>query len=200
LATRLNLTVVFAIVFGLALTLAACGGSGGNSDEEQITVAIRSAATGASPGSCKKYETQAFMAQNTESEGAKALSECEAHAKETKDNPKAVAVSKVKVDGTKATADVAFTGGGFDGQVVTIALVKVGDRWMLDRTTSFAKLDKAKLIEQFEAKLTDPANKISKKTSSCFVKALEKDSQAKVEELVLSGSTEPVTKLIESCS
>ena len=120
--------------------------------------------------------------------------------KEAKDNPKSVVVSKVKIEGNNATADAAFTGGGFNGQTATIALVKVGDQWKLDETKGFAKLDRAKLIEQFETKLADPENEISKKAAACFVKAVEKAPQARVEELVLSNSTEPVAKLIESCS
>jgi len=192
------------------IALTACGssgssgssGSGGSSgsDEEQITTAIRAVTTSINPADCKKLETQAFMAQNTQSEGAKAVSACEQHAKEVKYNPKAVVVSKVKVNGTKATADVAFTGGGFDGQTAAIALVKEGDQWKLDKTTGFAKLDRAKLVDQFEAQFTDPANKISRSTTSCFVKAVEDEPRAKVEELLLSGSSEPISKLIKSCS
>lgn len=199
---RFYILFVAAAVLAPALGLAACGssGGGGSDEEEQIAVAIRTVTTGTNPADCKKFETQSFMAQNTESEGAKAVSECEQHAKEVKGNPKSIKVSKVKVDGNKGSADVAFTGGGFDGQIAMVALVKEGGQWKLDKTTGFAKLDRAKLAKQFETQLNDPANKISKKTAACFIKAVESDPQPKVEELLLSGSTEPVTKLIESCS
>jgi hypothetical protein len=201
LSKRFFFFFLFAPTLLLALGVTACGSSGGGGgDEDQITAAIRTVALGTDPAACKKYETQSFMAQNTQSEGAKAVSACEQHAKEAKGNPKSVALSKVEVNGTRATADVAFTGGGFNGQTAAIALVKEGDQWKLDKTTGFAKLDRAKLIEQFEAKLTDPANKISKSVASCFVKAVEKEPQAKVEELVLSGSSEPIVELIKSCS
>lgn len=192
--------IISALMVASVFALVACGSSGGSADEEQITVAIRRVTTGTNPADCKKFETQSFMAQTTQSEGAKAVSACEQSAKEAKGNPKSVVVSKVEVDGTKATADVAFTGGGFDGQVTTIALVKEGDQWKLDKAVRFAKLDRAKLVEQFEPQLSNPANKISKSTASCFVKAVEKEPQAKVEELVLSGSQEPIAELIKSCS
>jgi hypothetical protein len=202
LAKRFYIPSVVSVVLALVVALAACGSSGGGSsdEEEQIAVAIRTVTTGTNPADCKKFETQSFMAQNTQSEGAKAVSECEQHAKEVKGNPKSIKVSKVEVDGKKGSADVAFTGGGFDGQIATVALVKEGGQWKLDKTTGFAKLNRAKLAEQFETELNDPANKISKKAAACFIKAVERDPQPKVEELVLSGSAEPVTKLIESCS
>ena len=53
-----------ALMVLLALAIGACGSSG-SSDEEQISTAIRSAATGTDPAGCKQFETQRFMAQNT---------------------------------------------------------------------------------------------------------------------------------------
>jgi len=51
----------------------------------------------------------------------------------------AVTISNVEVDGAKATAEVEFEGGGFNGQVLEVALVEAGGDWKLDQTTGFAK-------------------------------------------------------------
>lgn len=190
-------------VLSIALTFAltACG-SGGNSGDEkdQIAIVIREATTGGKPADCKRLETLPFMEQTVQIKGKEALKACEEHLSEVKDNPKAVVVSKVAVEGSGATADVAFTGGGFNGQTATIALVKDGDQWKLDKIEGFAKFNRAKLIEQFETKLADASSAFKKSTVSCFVKKMEKASEAEIEELVLSGSAEPVTQLLEVCS
>jgi hypothetical protein len=185
-----------------ALYLAACGGDsgGGNSDSDQIAAAIRQVSMGSAPASCKKFETQAFMEQDNQAKGKEAVKACEEDVTEVKDNPKSVAVSKVEVDGSKATADVAFKGGGFDGQVLAVALVKTGGQWKLAKAERFAKFDKANLVEQFGDELADPSNEIKKSTATCFVEALKKMSQQEIEELVLSGSSEPTAQLIETCS
>jgi ABC-type glycerol-3-phosphate transport system substrate-binding protein len=201
LSNRRFLISVFVVVSMLAL--AACGSSGGSgggsSDEDQISAAIK-VVTSSDPAGCKKFETQAFMEQSTQTSGKEAVKSCEEHLKEAKDNPKSVAISKVKVVGTGATADVAFTGGGFNGQVTTIGLLKEGGQWKLNKVEGFAKLDTAKLAEEFETQLSGPTSTFSKKTIACVVRGVEKASRAKAEELLLSGSAEPVAKLVKSCS
>jgi len=197
--------LVSAFVIASMLAFAACGSSGGStssagsSDEEQISAAIK-VVTSADPSGCKKFETQSFMEQSTQTSGKEAVKSCEEHLKEAKDNPKSVVVSKVKVVGSGATADVAFTGGGFNGQVTTIGLRKEGSQWKLNHVEGFAKLDTAKLAEEFETQLSSPTSRLSKKAVACVVGEVEKASRAKAEELLLSGSTEPVAKLVESCS
>ena len=186
--------------FMLATALAACGGGGGNNDETEIKASIDRAITSGKPTACKKFETLGFMEQTTQTAGKEALKACEEHVSEVKDNPKAVAVTRVTVDGSKGTAQVTFTGGGFDKQTVLVTLAKEGEQWKLDKIKRIVKLDKASLVKQFETQLSDPRNSISKKTVSCFVKKMEGQSQEELEELVLSGSTEPVSQLIEQCS
>ncbi len=181
-----------------ALALAACGSSG-NSDESQIEEAIETSATSNDPASCKKLSTQQFMEQTTRSEGSEAVKECEKQASD-ETGAEAAAVSNVEVEGSKATADVALTGGSFDGQTVEVALVKESDQWKLDELTGFAKFDKAKLIEAFETSLAEPSSEVSKSLASCLVESFEAGSQEEFEELLLSGSAEGLEELAEACS
>lgn len=75
------------------------------------------------------------------SEGAEAVKTCEKEASE-ESGAESASVSNVEVDGSKATADVALTGGSLDGQGVEVALVKQGDQWKLDEITGFTSSTK----------------------------------------------------------
>lgn len=181
-----------------ALALAACGSSG-KSDESQIEEAVETSATSTDPADCTKLATQQFMEQTTQSEGSEAVKSCEKEASEG-ESAEAVTVSNVEVEGSKATAEVAITGGGFDGQSVEVALVKEGDQWKLDEITGFVKFDKAKLIEAFEKEFAKPSSEVSESLASCLVESFEAGSQEEFEELLLSGSAEGFEELAEACS
>lgn len=189
------------LLIALALALAACGSSdSGGDDEGQITATIRTVATGTNASNCTKLETQAFAEQSAQSEGKEAVKQCEEKAPDATNNPKSVTISKVEVDGSEATADTSFVGGGFDGQTATIALVKDGDQWKLDEIARFAKFDRTRLVEQFEVEFEDPSNEVKKNVADCLVKALNKTSQAEFEVLLLGNSPKPIEELTESCS
>jgi hypothetical protein len=179
-----------------ALALAACGS--GNSDESQIEEAVETSATSTDPADCTKLATQRFVEQTTQSEGAEALKTCEKEASE-ESGATAADVSNVEVDGSKATADVALTGGGLDGQGVNVALVKEGDQWKLDEITGFTKFNQAKVIETLEEQFAKPSNEVSKSLASCITSSFEEAPQAQFEEALLSPSTEGFEELAGSC-
>jgi len=181
-----------------ALAFAACGSSG-SSDEDQITEAIQTSATSTDPTVCAEFQTQAFMEQSSDKEGKEAVEQCEEDATKGDENAESVAVSEVEVEGSSSTADAAFTGGSFDGQTLSVALVKEGDQWQLDEITGFVKLDNVKLAETLEEKLEE-TKEIPAETASCIVETFEESSQSEVEELLLSGSSEPFVELAEECS
>jgi ABC-type glycerol-3-phosphate transport system substrate-binding protein len=182
------------------LALAACGGGGGDSsaEEDSIEAAIVRSATTADPANCTEVETQAFVEQSSDESGAAALKECEKEAKDSSSNAKTVKVTKVKIDGSEATADAAITGGGFDGQVVSISLVEEDGTWKLDQLTGFAKLDTAKLAKIFGEKL-EATGELSPEQTSCIVEGVEAAPKSQAEELVLSGSSQPLVELAEGC-
>jgi hypothetical protein len=179
-----------------ALALVACGG--GNSDESEIEEAVEVSATSKDPADCKKLSTQNFMEQTTRSEGAEAVKGCEQNATDGV-GAKSVKVSEVEVDGSKATADAALTGGSFDGQSLKIALVKEGDQWKLDELAGFAKFDEAKVIEILESQFNEPSSGVSKSQASCIVESFEEAPEAELEEALLSGATKGFEEIAEGC-
>ena len=179
-----------------ALVLAACGG--GSSEESQIEEAIEKSVTSTDPADCDKLETQKFMEQTTRESGAAAVKKCEEEA-ENEEGAESVAVSGVEVEGSSATAEAALTGGVLNGQAVEVALVKEGEQWKLDEAVKITKLDRAKLVEAFKQQLAKAAGELTPRLVACFVKAFEGDSQAEVEELLLSGSTRPLEEVAEAC-
>ena len=183
-----------------ALTFAACGSSGAG-DEDQITEAIETLATGTDPANCAKLSTAAFMEQSTQKEGKEASEQCEEEAGEPDKNAESATVSNVEVEGDEATAEVAFTGGGFDGQTLEVALLKEGDQWKLNEVEGFSKLDKTALVEQFEKEFESSSSSgVSEETAVCIEEAFEESTQAEIEEYLLSGSPEAISELVEECS
>jgi hypothetical protein len=181
-----------------AFVLSACGGGGGSSDESQIEEAIENSATSSSPANCTKLQTQAFTEQTTSNQGAEAVKECETEAKE-ENEADAVAVTNVEVDGSEASAEAAFTGSSFDGQTLEIGLVKDGDQWKLDEVAGFAKLDKTKLVEALATQF-ESGGEVNEELATCVEEGFEESSQPEIEELLLSGSSEPIEELAEECS
>ena len=111
-----------------------------------------------------------------------------------------MAVTNVEVEGSEATADAAFTGSTFDGQAISVALVKDGDQWKLNEVVGFAKLDKTALVESLAEELEDPSSEVNEETAVCIEEGFEEASQPEVEELLFSGSHEPIEELAESCA
>lgn len=180
-----------------ALALVACGSSG-NSDESQIEETIETSATSTDPADCMKLETQQFMEQTTQERGKAAVTKCEKEA-EAEEGAESASVSKVEVSGSSATAEAALTGGGLGGQAVEVALVKDGDQWKLDEVVKFTKFDRAKLIEYFEEEFSKSSNELPSKLAGCFIEAFQEGSQAEIEELLFSPSSQGFEEIAEAC-
>ncbi|HEX6455842.1 MAG TPA: hypothetical protein VF009_04920 [Solirubrobacterales bacterium] len=186
-----------ALLFALALGLAACGG-GGESDEEKITATIENAATSNDPAVCGETQTLAFMEQTSGSSAKAAEKECEEEAKAGEGQPESVNVSNVKVNGDKATAEVEFKGGTLDGQTPEVALVEEGGDWKLDELTGFAKFDPASLIASLGEKLAEDPN-VKPQVAGCIVEGAEQLSKAELESLVVENNFRPIGEIAEGC-
>ncbi|MGZ5310219.1 MAG: Rv0361 family membrane protein [Solirubrobacterales bacterium] len=127
-----RLLAMLAVLLAVPFMLAACGGDDGDSDEDKITEVIETSATGTDPADCTELQTQAFNEQTTFETGEAATASCEEDAADNSDDPESVEVANVEVDGKSATAEVTFTGGGFDGSTLAVSLVKEDDQWKLD--------------------------------------------------------------------
>lgn len=194
---KLHLLLPVALL-ALALGLVACGG-GGESGEDKIVSTIEESATSTDPSICKETETTAFMEQTNSGSGADAVKECEEETEEEDANdPDSVEVSKVKVDGGKATANVKFEGGSFDGQTAEVALVEEDGDWKLDELAGFANFDPSQIIQAL-AKQLEAEPEIEPQVASCIVEGLEEAPADEIESLVLENNTQPIVELAESC-
>lgn len=195
---KLHLALLPALLLALALGLAACGG-GGESDEDTIASVIEESAIGTDPAICGETQTLNFMEQTNSSSGKAAEKECEKETEEEDSNdPDSVDVSKVRVDGGKATADVGFNGGSYDQDILEVALVEEGGSWKLDELTGFAKFDPDGFVAAFAEQLEKEPG-IEPQTASCIVEALEEAPKDELEALVIENNTQPVVELAESC-
>lgn len=180
-----------------ALALVACGG--GSSDESEIEEAIETSATTGDPSNCTKLETANFVEQSTSESGKAAIKACEEEAKKDPESrAESVEVTEVEVDGSKATANAAISGGSLDSQTVSIALVEE-DGWKLDELTGFVKLDQGALAQVFETQL-EKSGELNSKQTSCIVEGIEEMPQAEIEEVILSGNSTPIEELAEGCA
>jgi ABC-type glycerol-3-phosphate transport system substrate-binding protein len=191
---KLHLALLPALL--LALALAACGG-GGESDEDKIVSTIEEAATSNDPSVCSETQTLSFMEQTTGSSGKEAEKACEQEVESGEDQPDSVKVSEVKVDGGSATADAAFKGGPFDGQVLELALVEE-DGWKLDELSGFAEFDPEGLVDAFAEQIENEPG-IEPETASCFIEGIEGLSDSELESVVLESNTEVFGEFAESC-
>jgi len=177
--------------------LSACGDSGSESEEGQIEEVIVASATNTDPAKCEELNTQKFIEQLAQSDGAAAVKECEEEA-EDDEGADSVSVSAIAIDGESATADVAVAGGGFDGQSLEIGLVKEGAEWKVDEFVKFTDLDQEKLVRVFERE-AKASGELDDELVACFVDAFEEATQAEIEDFLLSGSPRELELVAEAC-
>jgi ABC-type glycerol-3-phosphate transport system substrate-binding protein len=180
-----------------ALALVACGGSG-SSDEGKIEEAIETSATASDPTNCTKLETLAFSEQSSGESGKAAIVKCEEEAKDPEGKAESVAVSEVEVDGSKATANAAITGGSLEGQTASIALVEEDGQWKLDQITGFVKLNQAQLASVFAEQL-EKNDEVTPEITACIVAGIEAAPKGEAEEFVLDPANRALGELAESC-
>jgi hypothetical protein len=194
---KLHLLLLPAALLALVFGLVACGG--GESDEDKVVETIETSATSTDPAECKELATQEFLEQTELEEGAAAVKSCEESAEDTSDDPDSVEVSKVKVDGSDASADVAFTGGNFDGQALSVALVEEDGDWKMSEVTAFVKLDQEKLASSFEKTFKTGEDAIDPELASCIGEVMRDLDKSEVEELLFGGSSDPIVEIVEGC-
>ncbi len=195
---RILETFVLALVAGALL--AACGGSSGDDSDEagQITAAISTSVTSSDPADCTRLETQRFLAQIHFIPGPAAVKACQQDAPDTRDDPDSVDVTNIEVDGSTATADVAFHGGGFDGSTLAVSLAKEGGQWKLDHIDDIPKFDLAGFEKAFTQRLGRD-NHAAPQALDCVSKALNQAGPEPVKTALISGDTSQLLALIAPC-
>ena len=193
-----RLTILAAVAVAATLTLAACGGDddGGSDDEADITEAIEASATENDPANCTELQTQAFTEQTEFATGEEAVTSCEEDVDETAAD--SVEVENIEVDGDAATAEVAVTGAGLDGQTIGLSLVKEGDQWKLDSFDEFVTFDKDAFVAAFSEELaSDP--EVPAEVVTCIEDSLTTADDATIQSAFLSGDENDLVGLFGTC-
>lgn len=186
-----------------ALALAACGSGGGSGssssgDQAQITTVIRTSVTSTDPADCTRLETQAYLNQIHFTRGPAAVQACRQSAPDTRDHPDSTRVANIKVDGDNATADVTFHGGGFDGSTLSVALVKDGGQWKLDKLTDIPHFDLAAFTAAFTQRLHRDQG-TPQAALDCITKQLDQAGLDDVKHALLSGESSSLLGLVGPC-
>lgn len=181
------------------LVLTACGGDDGGSDEDaDITDAITRAATEDTVESCTEVQTQAFTEQTEFTTGVEAIARCEESAGDGDTAGEEVEVENIEVDGDTATADVSFTGGGLDGQQLSVSLVKEEDQWKLDSLDEFIDFDKDAFTESLVASASADGD-TPPEVVDCVETQLNETPDDQLQSAYLSGDEEELVALFGTC-
>lgn len=184
------------IVAVLAIVLAGCGG--GDNDEDEITEVIETA-TVSDPSECTEVQTLRFTEQNQLAEGEDAIEACREDERDASDDPEAIEVSEIEIDGDSATANAAFDGGVFDQQELKVSLVKDDDQWKLDQIVEFVELDQDRFAEAFVETATSGPDPVPADAAECIAENFRTAPPGELEDALLSGSQDAVNAYAEGC-
>lgn len=193
--------VLIAILASLSLALfaAACGADDGGDDEGEITEAIEQAATSDTAERCTERQTGAFNQQSQFEESEEAGTEaCEGTAGDGDVPGESVEVSNIEVDGDSATAEVAFTGGSLDRQVIAMGLVKEDDQWKLDSFDEFVSFDQAAFTQALVAQASAD-DETPQQVVDCVEQTLTAADPEQIQSAYLSGDENELVTLFGTC-
>jgi hypothetical protein len=201
--------VTILAVLAAVLAVAGCGGSGGSggstatravsgNERDQIVSAISTSVTSTDPGDCIKLETQRFLEQIHFTKGADAIKACRQDAPDTSDDPDSVDVTGVQANGARATANVAFHGGSFDGSTLSVALTRDGDQWKMDQITAVPTFDLPAFEKAFTARLGSQQH-VPAAGIDCITSSLDSAGPDVVKQALISGDASQLLNLIGSC-
>lgn len=191
---RICLLVALLCIAGLA----ACGS--GESEEDRVAEVIEASATSTDPRDCTRLATLVYREQIQHAEQIDATRLCREDAKETENDPTSVEISDVTIEEGRATADVAYTGGTFDGQTMSVALVKSGGVWKMDEVTGFSSFDRLRLVRAMDANLSMGAGAFRPAVASCIEKVFARLPRPKLEQIVIGDSVVPFEEIVVGCT
>jgi ABC-type glycerol-3-phosphate transport system substrate-binding protein len=182
-----------------ALALAACGGDdegeSSSGDERQIEAVIGESVGSDDPDACTEVATLAFLEQTELAKGDAAIDSCIESTQDESDDPDSVEVSAVEVDGATATANVAFEGGSFDGQSLSVSLVD-SDGWKLDRIEDLIDFDPGLFGDQFAA---NPPDAVTEERAQCLGDEFGSADPDQLEAAILSGDPDELAPYFAAC-
>ena len=187
-----------AYALAAALVLASCGSSGSSEDEEsRVRAIIREYATVRDASHCLELTTQRFLEQTEFRRGAQALEDCQEDAK-TDEPARSVGITRVRVNGDRATARAAFRGGDEDGATGDFALVKRDGKWKLDRVTG-VELEFERYLQAGRKGLARPPDPLKPKQVDCAIRKFRALGEEKVERAIVEGDAAVFVGPITGC-
>ncbi len=125
----------------------------GPSEQTRIERALGKVATSPDLANCDELMTTRYLEQTTAEKMPFADEACESEAGNGAAD--SVEVRKIMVDGERATAIVAYTGGSLDGSKVAVQLREEDGAWKLDRALEFVHLDRVGFRRAYRRKLRE---------------------------------------------
>lgn len=190
-----------ALVAALAAAgLAACGGTDGT--EAAVEATLVAAGTSADPADCERLFTQDFLDERSLEPGEAAVADCEQEALDDHDDvAESVKVTGIEVDGTRASARAAFTGGDLDRQKIEFALVEEGGRWKVDELVAFVHFDRDSMLETMTAEMVELAEETGDaKLAACLLGWIEGMDDAGLEAFVADPDQQALLEVVERCA
>jgi hypothetical protein len=189
---------LIAAALAASALLAACGGDDGNEDEDGIVEAIEQAATTDTAERCTEYQTLAFTEQTEIETGDAAIAACEEGAGDGELAGNTVDVTEIEVDGDAAAAEVAFDGGGLNGQALAVSFAKEDDRWKVDSLDEFIDFDKETFVTTL-VDLAESGGDLPPETVTCLEAALNDATDEDLQTVYLSGDETLLLELFGGC-
>lgn len=168
---------------------------GGPSSTAKIEQTIGTVATRTDPASCDELMTDRYLEQTTGEEMPYADDVCRSNV--GRGVADAIEVSEIAVDGSRATALVANTGGTLDGSEVVVRLVEEGGDWKLDRLVKVADFDRAGFRQAYRRQLFEFGS--SGKAVGCVLERESTLSEDEVEHAILAPGEKTFATMFVKC-
>lgn len=159
---------------------------------------IRTAVLSHDAAKCTGVLTAALREEMSGKNGRNALRDCREEAVEDKHDTKAVAISHVDIEGDRATAEAAYSGGTFGGQTILLSLAERGGRWKVDQVVRIAKFDRRRFLAGAAVNIAD-SGEASPDQTRCTVARLGRESQGEIEAVMFHRSEAAEIELTRAC-
>ncbi len=192
-------TLLAGLLGAVAIGLVACGGEGSD-DEGEIRAVIAASATSRDPVDCRRYNTLHSLEQAFKLQGDAALQACEQTKLEDRELPTGVEVTKIEVDGDRATARVASVGGPYEEQEPLVALSREDGTWKEDEIVEFVVFDREAFVLEFGREALGEAQTAAEADAyACVVGRMDQLGDAELEAVLLDFSPQPLLDLVQPC-
>jgi hypothetical protein len=183
----------YALATTLALLLVAaagCGGdSGGGSGQEEVGRVLQTFFTTSDPVQCEELTNNAFKQLSPNVLAADDPSaECRKSLNPTGE-ARAIQVSDLNIDGSKATATVTPDGGTFEGATLKLELVDDGG-WKIDGITDVQLTNREEFLREVDArsKKSFGNDAFTSEQSDCIAKYIRREASTdEIERSIVSG-------------